>query len=327
MKKRSAWFRVLAAAAALALAGTAAAEEWKPSDPVELIVGAGAGGGNDNIARAVQRIVTTAGMLPIMTVVNKPGGGGSIAFSYLQQKKASAYHLAISSNTLLTNAITGKSKLLWSEFTPLAVMINEYITLVVRADAPYATGRALLDKLKDDPGSVVIGISSSLGNINHIAVADVVREAGMDPRKLKVVVFPSSSGSITALLGGHVDLVAGPPSIASKHIESGKLRALGISSQQRMAGMLAAIPTWREQGIDSVVVNWRGVMGAPELAPEYVTYWTGVLKKVGASAEWKQRLEANNWEDAGLYGDDAARYLKEQSERLRHSLQELGFIK
>jgi putative tricarboxylic transport membrane protein len=319
----------LAAAALLTLATVPApAQTWTPNDSVELLVGAGPGGGNDNIARTMQKIITTGRLVPVaMSVVNKPGGGGTIEFSYLQQKKASPYHIAISSNTLLTNYITGKSKLKWSDFAPLGVMINEYIGFVVRKDAPYKTGKALIERLKADPASVVVGISSSLGNINHIAVADVVRAAGIDPRRLKVVVFPSSSASITALLGGHVDLVAGPPSISAKHIEAGTLRALGITSPQRMTVSLAGVPTWREQGYDAVVVNWRGVMGAPGLAPEHAAYWIGVLKKVVASDEWKTQLERNHWENAGLYGEDAAEYMKTQSARLATSLHELGLLK
>lgn len=321
-------FTAAAALLALAVASPLHAAAWTPQDPVELIVGAGAGGGNDNIARTMQKIVTTGKLIPVvMSVVNKPGGGGTIAFSYLQQKKASPTHIAISSNTLLTNYITGKSKLQWSEFTPLGVMINEYINLVVRKDSPLSSGKALMDRLKADPESVVVGISSSLGNINHIAVADVVQAAGIDARKLKVVVFPSSSASITALLGGHVDLVAGPPSIAVKHIEAGTVRALGITSPQRMTGSLANVPTWREQGCDAVVVNWRGVMGTPGLAPEQATYWIGVLKNVVASDEWKRQLERNHWENAALYGTDAADYMKQQSARLATSLRALGLLK
>lgn len=319
------------AASAAMLAGMTAhgeADAASLTDPVELIVGAGAGGGNDNIARTMQRIISAGSLIPTsMSVVNKPGGGGSIAFSYLQQKKGSPHHIAISSNTLLTNYVTGKSKLQWSDFTPLAVLINEYIALVVKADSPYSSGGGLLEKMKAAPGSVVVGISSSLGNINHIAVSDIVSEAGIDPRKLKVVVFPSSSQSITALLGGHVDVVAGPPSIAGKHIEAGKLRALGVTAPQRLGGGLADVPTWREQGIDAIVVNWRGVLGAPGLPAEDAEHWVQVLQKLVGTDEWQRDLERNHWESAALYGAKAAAYMKTQSESLRKSLQHLGLVK
>ena len=306
----------------------AAVLAWKPQDNVEIIVGAGAGGGNDNIARTLQKIMQDRRLIEgPSSVVNKAGGGGTIAFSYLGQRRANGHFTAISSNTLLTNHITGISALSQNDFTPLAIMINEYISFVVKPDSPLKTGRDLIAMLKADPAAVAFGISSTLGNINHIAVAVVARAAGIDAKKLKVVVFNSSAASITAVLGGHVDVVAGPPSISAKHIEAGNLRAVGIAAPRRLGGSLVAQPTWREQGVDAVVINWRGVVGAQGIGASQVAFWDDAFGKLARTDEWNRDLERNLWDNAYTDSKGTAQYLKSQYDELKRVLTELGFVK
>jgi putative tricarboxylic transport membrane protein len=308
--------------------GHAAATEWKPQSNVEIIVGAGPGGGNDNIARLVQKILQDKRLLEAgSTVVNKAGGGGTLAYTYLSQRRGSPGYIAVSSNTLLTNHIAGISPLNYVDFTPLAVMINEYMSFVVRSDSPLKTGFDLISQLKADPQSIAIGISSSLGNINHIAAAVVARAGGIEPKRLKVVVFDSSAASITAVLGGHVDVVVGPPSISASHIEAGKLRAVGVTSARRLGGVLANQATWTEQGLNAVVINWRGVIGPKGLSAAQIAFWDAALQQVAKSEEWDRELARNLWENAYTGSQSAGDYLKTQYNELSAILRELGFVK
>ncbi len=304
--------------------GPALAQEWKPDRNVELVVGAGAGGGNDKTARTIQKLLQENKFVPVpINVVNKPGGGGAIAVTYMQQNAGKNNVIGVSSNTLLTNHITKKNSPNPADVTPLAILINEYIAFNVKADSPIQSGKDLVARLKANPASVAVGISSALGNINHIAFAAVAREAGVDPRKAKTVVFDSSSASITALMGGHIDLVVGPVSIAVRYIESGQIRALGITAPTRRKGVLASVPTWKELGLDAVVDNWRGIIGPKGMPPPQVAFWDQAFSRVFEREEWKKDLEQNHWDNAALTSRAAAKYLDGEYKELKRTLTEL----
>jgi putative tricarboxylic transport membrane protein len=310
--------------ASLAQPGSAIAQEWKPDRSVEIVVGAGAGGGNDNTARTIQKLLQDNKYVPVpVSVVNKPGGGGAISVNYMQQNAGKSNVIGVSSNTLLTNHITKKNSPNPADITPLAVLINEYIAFNVKADSPIKDGKELVAKLKADPASVVLGISSALGNINHIAFAAVVREAGVDPRKVKTVVFNSSSASLTALMGGHIDLVVGPVSIAGRYVESGQIRSLGVTAPTRRGGALAAVPTWKELGLDAIVDNWRGIIGPKGMPPQQVAYWDQVFRRMFELEEWKKDLEKNYWDNAALVSGASAKYLDSTYKELKRTLAEL----
>lgn len=316
------------ALAAVMYGSASIAQDWKPDKSVEIIVGAGAGGGNDNTARTLQKILQANKLVTVpVNVINKPGGGGAIALAYLQQNGAKGVFLGVSSNTLLTNHITKKSALGPNDFTPLAILINEYMAFSVKADSSIRNAADLLARLKKDPGSVVLGISSALGNINHIAFAIVARKAGIDPKQVKTVVFNSSGASITALMGGHVDLVVGPTSIAGRHLGASQLRTVAITAATRRPGALATVPTWKELGIDAVVDNWRGVIGPKGMPPQQVAFWDATFSQLFKLDEWKKDVESNYWDNAALLSKQSATYLAGEYEELKQALTALELIR
>lgn len=317
--------RRAAIAAALALAalaaGTSYGQGWKPEPFVEIVVGAGAGGGNDNTARTVQKILQDRGLVAApVNVINKPGAGGAIAFFYLNQHTGQGNFIGVTSNTLLTNHITKRSPLSHGHFTPLSILINEYMAFNVKADSPIRTGKDLIDRLRHEPDSIVLGISSVLGNINHIAFATVARALGVDPKKVKTVVFKSSGESIIALLGGHVDLVVGPTSIAARYLESNQLRTLAVTSTKRRPGVFAGVPVWKEMGVDVVIDNWRGVIGPKEMTTQQVRFWDEAFRRLFQFEDWKKDVERNYWDNAALLSGESAKYLDAQYDQLKRAL-------
>ena len=155
----------------------ALAATWKPANPVEIVVPNAPGGGNDAVGRLLQRIwqerklTATPGV-----VVNKTGGGGTVALTYLNQKPNDPHAMAVVSITQQLNYITGASPLRHRDFTPLTVMIGDYIGFAVRADSPIMTGRDLIERLKKDASSLSAGVTAIGGN-NHIAYVLAARAA------------------------------------------------------------------------------------------------------------------------------------------------------
>ena len=175
-------------------------QSWAPSRPVELLVGVAPGGGIDRTARTIQKIVQEKRLLDTpINVVNKPGGGGTLAQAYLSQRAGDAHHFEITATSLLTNQITGRTPHGHREYTPVVMLYDEYLGFAVAAGSAIKDGGQLLDALKD-PDALPIAIATSAGNTNHIGAALIARAAGVDPRKLKVVVFISGGEAMTALL-------------------------------------------------------------------------------------------------------------------------------
>lgn len=309
-------------------ASYAQSDRWQPDRNVEIIVGVSPGGGIDRTARMAQKIMRDAHLLPVTTtVVNKPGGGGTIAEAYLNQHAGDGHYFQITATSLLTNHIIGKSPHSFREFTPIAMLYDEYIGFAVRADSPLKSGRDLIETFRRDPAALPIGIASSAGNTNHIAVGLVAQAAGADPRKLKVVVFSSGGKAMTALLGGHVGLVVTPSANTIRHLQSGKMRVLAIAAPQRLVGALSAIPTWREQGVDAVVANWRPIIGPKKLGAGQVAYWEGVFGKLSATPQWRDPLEKSGAVIHFLKSRELEAYFEAQDAQFRRVLSAIGLAR
>lgn len=301
---------------------------WKPAKNVEIVAGAAPGGGFDRTARTMQRIMQSQNIVDgTESVVNKPGGGGAVGWNYLNEHQADGHYLSISSPNLLTNNITGSSNLNYTDLTPIAHLFNEYIVFLVKADSDIKDGKDLVEKMKANPKSVTIAIATALGNHNHIATAMVMKSAGVDVTKLKTVVFQSAAEATTSLLGGKVDLVPTPASNSLSMVTAGKVRAIAVSSPKRLGGPLKDVPTWKEQGIDAVFSNWRGVVGPKGMTKEQIAYWNEVFKKVTSSPEWQSDLDKNLWENDYMNSEDTTKYLTKLNGELKPLLEGLGLAK
>jgi putative tricarboxylic transport membrane protein len=327
----SAWLGAGVVTVLLTGAGTAAAAQppaWKPEKAVELVVPSASGGGTDKTARLIQRIWQDRRVLEVpVSVVNKSGGQGQVALTYLKSHAGDPHSLEIVSAVLLTNQISGSSPFSYTDFTPIALLNSEYVVFAVKADSSIKTLKDLMARLQKDAASVSVAVGTSLGGANHVAAASVARAAGADTKRLKTVVFKSSADSAIAGLGGHVDLVVSSASVLLPHLSSGAMRFLAVSAPRRLGGALASVPTLREQGVDAVVDNFRLMMGPPGLAPAQVAYWDEVMSKLSADAEWKKDLEQNGWENTYMSSRTTMKYLGLQHAELKGVLADMGFAK
>ena len=298
---RATWYGVVA------FSMPAQAQTWKPTRNVELVVPFAPGAGVDVVARTLQAIWTAKHLIePSSIIVNKGGGGGNVGFIYVTQHPGDPHYLVFGSSTLLTNQIAGVSTLSHTDFTPVAVMLSEYIAFSVLADSPVKSGADFLQRLQKDPQSLRISIGSAPGNINHIAVALVAKAAAINPKRLKVVVFGSAGEGMTALVGGHVDVSVSTLGVIVPQVEAGKLRALAVTSPRRLSGAMAHVATWSEQGVAMETAFWRGILAPRGIAPEQVAYWEDVLANVNKTDEWQTMAGKYLW-DARFKGSKEMR--------------------
>jgi putative tricarboxylic transport membrane protein len=316
----------------LALAATAPAafaqSAWKPVRNVEIVVGVAPGGGVDRTARLMQKILHDERLIGVTaTVVNKAGGGGTIAQAYLNQHAGDAHYFEITATSILTNHITGKSQHGHKDFTPIAMLYDEYLGFLVRQDSPLKTGRDLLAALRRSPETLPVGIATAAGNTNHIAAGLAAKAAGADVRKLRVVVFGSGGESMTALLGGHVGLVVTPSANAIPHLQSGKMRVLAIAAPARLEGALAEVPTWKEQGAAIVVANWRPVIGPKGLSAAQVAFWEEAFARLARSEEWTSDIARSGGVSNYMNSRDLAIYFDAQYAEFKTILTDLGLAR
>ena len=317
-----------ATAACCAVVSVQAAAQWQPSKNVELIAPAAAGSAMDGIARLFQRVAQTKQIVKAnISIVNKAGGGNAVGFAYLAGHAGDPHFLIATPFTVITNKITGTNPLNYQDFTPIAMLADEHIGFVVNANSPFKNGRDLLARLKADPSSVSMALAAAIGNANHISISLVGKAIGVDPKRFKIAVFNSSGESITAVLGGHIDLAITTAGLLGPQVQSGKLRVLAVAARDRLTGPLAQAPTWREQGIDVVFGSWRALLGSRGMSAEQIAYWEGVAAKVSAQDEWLQDLSQNSLSPFFMGSEETRNYLNAQNEQLRGVLQDLGMAK
>jgi len=319
------WILLFACAAALA-PGAAPSQEWKPAGNVDIVVASGAGGSSDRSARVVQKLLTANPAFPSVSVTNRPGGGGTVAWSFMTQHPGNPNYIASFSPTMLTNYLLGVGKLNYTEFTPLSILLREYILVTVNADSPITSGKALLERIRADPTALSFAFSAAPGNHNHIVIGMMFKAAGADPKKAKVVIQKSGGDGMTSVLGGHIDVLVGAPANALPHIVAGKARAIGLSAPQRQAGATAAIPTLREQGIDAVFFSWRGFIGARDLSALEIAFWDQAFAKAVQGEDWKQELSKNAWSEDLKSAADTRKHLDSEYALLKSMLGELGVL-
>jgi putative tricarboxylic transport membrane protein len=328
MKEFSAAYRpVLAGLLMLACGAAWGQAAWKPEKPIEIVTASAAGGSNDRVARMIQKILQDGKLVPVpVSVLNKPGGNQTLSRAYLLAHPADPHYFDIGNPTLISNHIMGITPQHYSDFTAIALLINEYTVFTVRADSPLRNAKDLIARLKADPESMSFGVSN-LGGTNHLTLSMAMKAAGIDPRKLKVVVFKTNAESITAVMGGHIQMVAGSMPSVFGQIKAGTVRAIAIGDSQRMSGVMANVPTLKEQGLDVALSNWRALIGPKGMSAAQVAYWENVLARLVATDEWKNELETQNWDGRFLRSREFTQYMEKEYASTKAVLTDLGMAK
>ncbi|GAB6109695.1 Bug family tripartite tricarboxylate transporter substrate binding protein [Fusibacter bizertensis] len=297
-----------------------------PKGSLEFIAPSGAGGGWDLTIRTVAKVLQDTKLVEAnMPVTNKAGSGGGVNLAYMQTQKGSEKLISVYSPPILLIKLNGSSEFGYEDTTPLARLITDYGAFVVPKDSKYQTITEVMDALKADPKSVKIGGNSAAGSMDHIQFLIMAKAAGVE--NLKDIDYISfQDGTATAqILGGHVDLLTTGLGDVQALVESGDLKALAHTGAERVGtGMLAEIPTCKEQGIDAVFENWRGLFGAPDMPDYAVKFWEDTLAKMVETEEWKTEADKHGWAPAYLNQADFISFLKETNDAYKTILDEIG---
>jgi putative tricarboxylic transport membrane protein len=316
--------RLVAAVILCWLVHGAIAADWKPNKNVELIVSTAPGSGPDLTARAMQKIWQAAKtVVATVSVVNKPGGNFAASWTYLEQHAGDAHYLAMASPGLLIG--NGSGALPYAEATVIAQLYSEHMVIAVRADSKIDSSREMIRRLRENPANPGFAVGgSAIGGVNHLALATIMKAAGIPVKKLKVVAFGSAQEAAVAVLGGHVEAMISTAAAALLQARSGKLRILAVSAPRRLGRELSEVPTWREQGVDATFDNFRVVLGPRGMAADAVRYWENALGALAQSTEWKDELNTNYWTAAYLDSMDTRKSLVQRVEELKAMHSELG---
>lgn len=307
----------LAAGSSFALPSLAAAN-------IKMMIPANPGGGWDTTGRALGKALQDAGVASSVTYENKGGAAGIIGLAqYANATKGDGNSLMVMGAVMLGGIITGKPPVSLDKVTPIARLTSEYNVFVVPANSPLKTMKDVVEQMKKDPGSVKWG-GGSRGSTEHIAAAMLAREVGVDAAKINYVPFRGGGEAVAAILGGNVTVGGSGYSEFQQYIESGKMRAIAVTSPKRLKGI--NIPTMIEQGYNIDIGNWRGVYAPAGLTAAQRKALTDMVLKATKSKSWAESLEKNNWTPAWMANPEFDDFVDREFASLRATMVKSGMI-
>lgn len=312
---------VAAAGLAWVLASTAHAD-FVPKKPVEIIVHAGPGGGNDIFGRAMIAIMEKEGLLPVrFQIINKTGGGSANARNFLGERKGDNYTIGLYSSTYLIDPLVQEVQTTrMDQLTPIANLVYEPALIVVRADSPFKTLKDFIEAAKAAPRKYKQSAGNPLAReaiVRHLLMA----KTGAD---WAYVSFPSAGERISALLGGHTELMMIEPSEEAGLVTGGQLRALAQIATQRLPAF-PNVPTLKEAGYEITdVPQVRGVIGPPDMSPDARAYYADLFAKLAKSEGWKAYLKETQLENGYMDAEQLATFEKDYVGTMREILTQAG---
>ena len=307
----------LAAIGALPMSARAAAN-------LKMMIPANPGGGWDTTGRALGKALQESGAASSVSYDNKGGAAGAIGLAqFVNGSKGDPNALMTMGAVMLGGIITGKPPVSLSQATPIARLTSEYNVFVLPASSPLKTMKDVVEQMKKDPGSVKWG-GGSRGSTEHIAAAMIAREVGVDPAKINYVAFRGGGEATAAILGGNVTVGGSGYSEFAEYITTKKMVAIGVTSDTRLKGI--DVPTLKEQGVNVVIGNWRGVYGAPGITAEQRKALIEMIVKATKTKAWAESLEKNGWTPALMTGAEFEKFVDDEFASLRAVMAKSGMI-
>ena len=269
---------------AMALGIPAQAAEF-PAKEVQIIVPWAADGATDLIFRALG---TTTGKYlgNAVVIVNRPGGGGAVGYTDGMKAPPDGHSLTAAVTPLVILPHQVQTAFTYKDFEPILNVVSDPSMFLVKADAPWKTLAEFLDYAKKNPDMITVGNSGAGGGVHLVALA-FEKAAGV---KFNHIPFSGGGPSITALLGGHVNVVSVSPPEGISHIQAGQLRIIALFSEKRFE-MFPDVPTVKEQGINFAMGMWRGLVSPKGTPSEAVKKLHDAFKQGMDDPEFKQKAK------------------------------------
>ena len=299
-----------------------------PAMATECIAPAGPGGGWDFTCRQVGRILHELGIVPNpVQVTNMAGAGGGVAYTHVVSERGDDADLIVAASSatttrLASNAFAGMTA---DQVRWVGTIGGDPGVIVVAANSPYQTLADLIAAVQADPASVAFAGGSAVGGYDHVKVLMMMSRAGFeDARAIRYVGLDNGADAITQTIGGFTQAMTGDISEIGGFIRSGDVRALAVLAPERVAGY--DIPTAREQGIDLVAMNWRGLYVPAGISDEQFNTWADALRQVAESAQWQQVMTDNGLAPYTLVGAEFQGWVDANIAEVQGILREIGII-
>ncbi|WP_244488871.1 tripartite tricarboxylate transporter substrate binding protein [Bosea sp. Leaf344] len=293
---------------------------------LKIMAPAAPGGGWDGTARSMQQALTASGIAKSVQVTNVPGAGGTIGLAQLvNSSKGDGSTLMVNGFVMVGAILLNKSPVDLTQTTPIARLTAEALVVVVPAESPIKTAKDLADRVKADPAKV-IWAGGSAGGADHILAALFAGTVGADASKINYIPFSGGGEALAAMLGGRVTAGVSGYGEFEGQIKAGKLRVIGVTSPKRLTNAPDA-PTFKEQGVDLELLNWRSVVAPPGISAEQRKALADAMDKMVKSKEWAEILKARGWDDAYLASAEFETFLKAEKARVEGVMKTVGLIK
>lgn len=313
---------VVAATTAAALAnGASTGGQADVRSNLTLIAPAATGGGWDGFARESQQVLRGESIINNVQVVNIPGAGGTIGLSQFVRTPGVSDKLLVTGGVMVGAIALGEGGATFDDVVPVARLADDYAALVVPADSELETLEDLMVAWRENPTGTSVG-GGSLGSIDHLMSGRLTQIIGIDPKDLNYVAYSGGGEALNSLLSHTTTLGASGYNEVADQIEAGTLRALAISSPERLPGV--DVPTFVEQGIDLAMSNWRGFVGAPGITDEVRQEFVDILSEMRDTASWQDTLERNEWTDNFMTGEEFESFIEDETAQANEIIEELG---
>ena len=315
-----------AATAGIALTGIAQAGGHQKLEQLHIIVPGGAGGGWDGTARGTGEALVNAGIVGNASYENMSGGGGGVAIAYMIENAESLENtLMVNSTPIVIRSLTGVFPQSFRDLTLVAGTIGDYASLVVPADSDVQDMAGLLAAYKEQGTDFAIGGGSVPGGMDHLVAAMVMQAAGENPNDVNYIAYDAGGEAMAGLLSGEIDALSTGLSEAIALANQGEVRILGITAAERVPAFDSA-PTFKEQGIDTEFVNWRGFFGPPGMSDEERATHIAALEAMYETEEWEEVRSRNGWVNIWNPGDEFRNFLEAQEKEIGDLMKTLGFL-